>query len=119
MPALEVADLTVHYGKRVAVDNLYLSLRPGEIVTLLGPNGAGKSTSLLAIAGAKLSEYILVRWPFPANYAICFVLAFLAVMISFAGLALTREPASPTVKPRTSQWEYLRRLPALSAPAVH
>jgi MFS family permease len=77
-------------------------------------SGLGRGLgALLAIAGAKLSEYILVRWPFPANYAICFVLAFLAVMISFAGLALTREPASPTVKPRTSQWDYLRQLPAL------
>ena len=77
-------------------------------------SGLGRGLgALLAIAGAKLSEYILVRWPYPANYAICFVLAFVAVMISFAGLALTREPPSPTVKPRTSQWEYFRRLPAL------
>jgi ABC-2 type transport system ATP-binding protein len=49
---LSVSELTVHYGKRVAVDNLSLSLRAGEIAALLGPNGAGKSTSLMAIAGA-------------------------------------------------------------------
>jgi ABC-2 type transport system ATP-binding protein len=49
---LDIEDLTVHYGKRVAVDTLKLSLEPGEIVAMLGPNGAGKSTSLLAIAGA-------------------------------------------------------------------
>ncbi|GAB4564514.1 MAG: ABC transporter ATP-binding protein [Haliangiales bacterium] len=53
-PALEVSDLTVHYGKRVAVDGLSLSVMPGEIVAMLGPNGAGKSTSLLAMAGALL-----------------------------------------------------------------
>ena len=77
-------------------------------------SGLGRGLgALLAIAGAKLSEAILTRWTFPANYAICFVLAFVAVMISFGGLALTREPASPTVKPRTGHWEYFRRLPAL------
>ncbi|MBL4632223.1 MAG: ABC transporter ATP-binding protein [Kofleriaceae bacterium] len=51
-PLLQVESLTVHYGKRVAVDALNLSLQAGEIVAMLGPNGAGKSTSLLAIAGA-------------------------------------------------------------------
>ena len=50
--ALEVTDLTVHYGRRVAVDALSLSAAGGEIIGLLGPNGAGKSTALLAIAGA-------------------------------------------------------------------
>jgi ABC-2 type transport system ATP-binding protein len=49
---LDVENLTVHYGKRVAVDALDLSLQAGEIVAMLGPNGAGKSTTLLAIAGA-------------------------------------------------------------------
>ncbi len=51
-PALQISDLTVHYGKRVAVDGLNLSLAPGEIVSVLGPNGAGKSSALLAIAGS-------------------------------------------------------------------
>jgi len=51
-PALEVCDLTVCYGKRVAVDAVSLAVAPGEIVALLGPNGAGKSTLLLAAAGA-------------------------------------------------------------------
>jgi ABC-2 type transport system ATP-binding protein len=54
---LEIRDLTVHYGKRVAVDELTLSLAPGEIVALLGPNGAGKSTALLATAGAILPSH--------------------------------------------------------------
>jgi ABC-2 type transport system ATP-binding protein len=51
-PLLEIDNLTVQYGKRVAVNSLDLSLRAGEIVAMLGPNGAGKSTSLLAVAGA-------------------------------------------------------------------
>ena len=51
-PIAVVSGLIVHYGKRVAVDTLDLSLAAGEIVGLLGPNGAGKSTTLLAMAGA-------------------------------------------------------------------
>lgn len=60
-PLLEVESLTVHYGKRVAVDALELSLQPGEIVAMLGPNGAGKSTSLLAIAGALVPSSGVIR----------------------------------------------------------
>lgn len=48
----QVEGLTIHYGKRLAVDGLSLELAPKEIVLLLGPNGAGKSTTLSAIAGS-------------------------------------------------------------------
>ncbi len=48
----EVRNLTVHYGKRVAVDRLDLELSAGDVTLLLGPNGAGKSTALAAISGA-------------------------------------------------------------------
>ena len=54
--ALNVSHLVVRYGRRVAVDALSLSVKPGEIVGMLGPNGAGKSTALLAIAGALKPE---------------------------------------------------------------
>jgi ABC-2 type transport system ATP-binding protein len=48
----EVDQLTIHYGKRIAVDGLSLALEPGQIALMLGPNGAGKSTTLSALAGA-------------------------------------------------------------------
>jgi len=48
----QVDQLTIHYGKRVAVDGLSLALEAGQIALMLGPNGAGKSTTLSAMAGA-------------------------------------------------------------------
>jgi len=48
----QIDELTIHYGKRVAVDGLSLALDAGEIALMLGPNGAGKSTTLSALAGA-------------------------------------------------------------------
>jgi ABC-2 type transport system ATP-binding protein len=47
-----VDQLTIHYGKRAAVDGLSLTLEAGQIALMLGPNGAGKSTTLSALAGA-------------------------------------------------------------------
>jgi MFS family permease len=69
--------------------------------------------ALLGIVGAKVAERILEGRPFPGNYGLCFILAFLSVSISWGGLALTREPATQVLKPRTRQGHYLRQLPAL------
>lgn len=48
---LRTFDLTKHYGARVAVNQLNLEVRCGEIVGFLGPNGAGKTTSIRMILG--------------------------------------------------------------------
>jgi len=48
---LEARDVTISYGHRIAVANLTLSLKPGEITSIIGPNGAGKSTLLRALNG--------------------------------------------------------------------
>jgi ABC-2 type transport system ATP-binding protein len=50
-PALEVIDLTKHYGEHAVLDKLNLKLPPASLVGLLGPNGAGKTTLLKALAG--------------------------------------------------------------------
>jgi ABC-2 type transport system ATP-binding protein len=60
-PPLSVEQLTVHYGKKVAVDRLSIDVGAGQIVGLLGPNGAGKSTALLAIAGGLLPSAGTIR----------------------------------------------------------
>jgi ABC-2 type transport system ATP-binding protein len=52
--AIQTHRLTKAYGELVAVDNLDLSIRSGEIFGLLGPNGAGKTTTILMLLG--LSE---------------------------------------------------------------
>jgi len=43
--------LTKIYNKRKVVNNIELSIVPGEVVGLLGPNGAGKTTSFYMIVG--------------------------------------------------------------------
>ncbi|MBP5492433.1 MAG: ABC transporter ATP-binding protein [Clostridiales bacterium] len=48
---LRVSGLTKKFGKKIANDNVSLSLDGGEIGVLLGPNGAGKSTVIKCILG--------------------------------------------------------------------
>lgn len=48
---LRVDRLIKRFGSFVAVDDLSLAIRPGEIFALLGPNGAGKTTLIHCIAG--------------------------------------------------------------------
>jgi ABC-2 type transport system ATP-binding protein len=45
-PAVELRGLTRRFDALVAVDQLDLSIAPGELFGLLGPNGAGKSTTI-------------------------------------------------------------------------
>lgn len=49
--AIETRDLRKEFGAQVAVRNLTLSVREGEIFGFLGPNGAGKSTSIKMLLG--------------------------------------------------------------------
>lgn len=48
---LEIRHLTKQYGEKTAVDDLTLTIRPGEIFGFIGPNGAGKTTTLKSVAG--------------------------------------------------------------------
>ncbi|MGI5963253.1 MAG: ABC transporter ATP-binding protein [Lawsonibacter sp.] len=58
---LEVNDVTVSYGRLVAVREANLTLSEGEIVTVLGANGAGKSSLLGAISGLIKAQSGVIR----------------------------------------------------------
>ncbi|MSP38767.1 MAG: ABC transporter ATP-binding protein [Deltaproteobacteria bacterium] len=48
---IQLINLTKHYGKLAAVDNLNLEVPAGEIFGFLGPNGAGKTTTIRCMMG--------------------------------------------------------------------
>jgi ABC-2 type transport system ATP-binding protein len=50
-PAIELNGLTKRFGDVIAVDELSLTVRSGEIFGLLGPNGSGKTTIINMISG--------------------------------------------------------------------
>ena len=55
-PAIDSRGLRKTFGSLVAVDNLDLTIRSGEVVAFLGPNGAGKSTTLDMVLGLTLPD---------------------------------------------------------------
>lgn len=51
MSNLSAKGLTKIYNKRKVVNQIDLTISPGEVVGLLGPNGAGKTTTFYMIVG--------------------------------------------------------------------
>ncbi|MFJ8067114.1 ABC transporter ATP-binding protein [Psychrobacillus sp. NPDC096426] len=50
-PIVELKNLSKKIGKKKIIDQLNLSLYPGQITGFLGPNGAGKTTTIRMMAG--------------------------------------------------------------------
>jgi len=48
---LEIREMTVHYGKSMAIQDVSLGVLEGAVVSIIGANGAGKSTILRALSG--------------------------------------------------------------------
>jgi branched-chain amino acid transport system ATP-binding protein len=57
---LEVKNLTVHYDGAMALNDVSINVKKGELVSVVGPNGAGKTTLLKAISGT-LKELQRIR----------------------------------------------------------
>ncbi len=43
-PVFSVSDLSVHYGRTLALKNVTMEIRPRRITAIIGPSGCGKST---------------------------------------------------------------------------
>ncbi len=50
-PVVKVDRLVKRYKQHVAVHDVQLTVRTGEIYGLIGPDGAGKSSLMKAVAG--------------------------------------------------------------------
>src|SRR5208282_1151523 len=50
-------DMTIQFGKFVAVDHVNLDVKRGEIFGFLGPNGAGKTTTERMLCGLLTPTY--------------------------------------------------------------
>lgn len=69
------------FGELVAVDNLNLTILPGEFFGFLGPNGAGKTTTIKMIAGLYtptsgkicIDKYDIQKNPIEAKYLIGYI----------------------------------------------
>jgi manganese transport system ATP-binding protein len=60
-PAIQVQDVTVHYGQVLALDCATVTLEAGRVCGLVGMNGSGKSTLFKTIMGAVTPDRGAVR----------------------------------------------------------
>ena len=71
MSLLRVENVSKHFGSLVAVDNVSMTVEPGELRAVIGPNGAGKTTFFNLISGFLEPDF----GPYPlrrrGHHAIC------------------------------------------------
>ncbi|MDE7188369.1 MAG: ATP-binding cassette domain-containing protein, partial [Lachnospiraceae bacterium] len=51
MDAINIRNLTKHYGKARGIEQVNLTVAQGEFFGFIGPNGAGKSTTIRTLLG--------------------------------------------------------------------
>lgn len=62
LPLLEIHDLTVSYGNIVAIRDISLKIKKGDVCCLIGANGAGKSTVLKTVLGLQRPDHGFIRY---------------------------------------------------------
>ena len=55
--AISIKNISKNYGALQALDDISLSIEPGEFFGLLGPNGAGKTTLISILAGLVRADH--------------------------------------------------------------
>ena len=78
---IEIQNLGKSYGENIALRDLNLSLKPGEVFAFLGPNGAGKTTTIKILTGlvrpntgtALIGGYDIVEQPIQAKALMSYV----------------------------------------------
>lgn len=53
MALLETKNVSAHYGKSLAIEDVSLAVEEGDVVSIIGANGSGKSTLLRSLMGLK------------------------------------------------------------------
>ena len=54
MASIDLLNVSKRWGTSVAVDNLSINVKDGELLVLLGPSGCGKTTTMRMIAGLEV-----------------------------------------------------------------
>ena len=86
---LRIEALNIHFGGLQALKDVYLDLKPNEVVGLIGPNGAGKTTLFNALSGIVTPDsgrltFAGAQIPFPKPYQ----LAELGIARTLQGVGL-------------------------------
>lgn len=62
MPGLQIERVSKRFGAVQALNDVDLSVEPGELVGFLGPNGAGKTTTMRVVMGLVAADAGLCTW---------------------------------------------------------